>query len=191
MKLCFATNNQHKLNEIREIVGERIEIVSLKDIGCNEDIPEDQETIEKNSYQKARFVFDKYKVNCFADDTGLEVEALKDAPGVRSARYAGEPPDDHRNVKLLLKNLSGITNRKARFKTVITLINDQEIHQFEGIVNGFIAESRKGSHGFGYDPVFIPDGSERTFAEMTLVEKNKISHRYKAVSRLAEFLKSL
>lgn len=191
MKLCFATNNKGKLKEIQGLLSDRYEIVSLDQIGCTEELAETRDTLEGNSLQKAEYVFTKYKINCFADDTGLEVEALNGAPGVISARYAGLQcsPDD--NMNLLLKNLEGKTNRKARFRTVITLITDGQIHYFEGAVEGEILTERTGKDGFGYDPIFKPAGFDRSFAEMTIAEKNKISHRAKAVKKMVEYLKGI
>lgn len=190
IKICFATNNLHKINELNSLLGSDIELVSLKDIGCLEELAETSATIEGNSTQKAAYVFNQYRIACFADDTGLEVEALNGAPGVYSARYAGEHGNAKANMELLLKNLKGQSNRKARFKTVITYFaTDGQQTQFEGIVNGTIVDSPKGDHGFGYDPIFVPDGYNTTFAEMDLTEKNKISHRALAVKKLIDFLK--
>lgn len=190
MRLCFATNNKHKIEEVKHIVGHHFEIVSLADINCNEELPETRETLEGNSLQKAEYVFQHYHTACFADDTGLEVEALNGAPGVYSARYAGPQKNSEDNISLLLQNLEGSTNRKARFRTVITLVGltDQPVY-FEGIINGTIIPQRRGSSGFGYDPVFVPDGYTRTFAEITLVEKNDLSHRAIAVKKLSEYLR--
>lgn len=188
MDICFATNNAHKLEEIRVILGSKFKILSLEEIGCNEELPEERDTLEGNSLQKAEYVFQKYKVACFADDTGLEVEELNGAPGVYSARYAGEQRNSERNMNLLLKNLEGKGNRKARFRTVITLIQSKEVHQFEGIVKGTILKERKGKGGFGYDPIFMPVGYSKTLAEMSMEEKNQISHRARATEKLVEFL---
>ena len=190
MKICFATNNQNKLKEIKAAV-QGIEVVGLKDVGCLEELPENQDTLEGNSLEKASYLFDNYKENCFADDTGLEVEALDRAPGVYSARYAGEHGNSEKNMQLLLENLEGNENRKAQFRTVITLILNGENHQFEGIAKGTITKEKSGSDGFGYDPIFIPEGYEITFAEMSLEEKNKISHRGIAVRKLVDFLNKL
>lgn len=187
--IVFATNNAHKLDEVRAILGNKIEVLSLKDIGCNEDIPETADTLEGNALLKARYVNEHYNVDCFADDTGLEVEALDGAPGVYSARYAGgEGHDSEANMQKLLTELEGQTNRKARFRTAIMLIINDKQHLFEGIVNGEIATSRKGTSGFGYDPVFIPEGYKESFAEMGNEEKNKISHRAVATEKLCRFL---
>ena len=190
LKLCFATNNAHKLEEIKKILGSKFEIISLKDIGCFEELPEERNTIEGNSLQKADYVFYHFDINCFADDTGLEVEALNGAPGVYSARYAGEQRNSEDNIDLLLKNLANIENRKARFKTVITFIRLNEIHQFEGVVEGTILKERRGKGGFGYDSIFLPDGFQKSMAEMSMDEKNKISHRARAMENFVEFLRS-
>ncbi|WP_299755513.1 non-canonical purine NTP diphosphatase [uncultured Pontibacter sp.] len=190
-KLCFATNNQHKLAEVSQMLAGKYELLSLQDIGCNEELPEEQETLEGNSQQKAEYVWDNYNVSCFADDTGLEVEALHGAPGVYSARYAGPQRSDADNMNKLLLSLQGEQNRRARFRTSITLILDGQQHQFEGIVTGSIAESWQGDKGFGYDPVFVPDGHDRTFAQMSAEEKNVISHRGRAMQELVRFLKGL
>ncbi len=190
-KIVFATNNEHKLHEIKQMLGDHFDLVCLKDIGCNEDIPENCDTLEGNASQKSHYVFQKYDLNCFADDTGLEVEALNNAPGVYSARYAGPQRDSSDNVKKLLSELDKIKNRKARFRTVISLlINGQEI-LFEGIVNGLILTKARGEKGFGYDPVFQPDGYTVSFAEMDLGEKNKISHRGQAFRKLIDYLNKL
>ena len=190
MKLVFATNNQNKLKELQSLLRQDIELLSLADINCNEDIPEDYETLEENATQKAQYIFEKYDVNCFADDTGLEIEALNNEPGVYSARYAGMDKDANANMKKVLQKLSGEENRKARFRTVISLfLNDKE-YQFEGIVEGNILKERRGADGFGYDPIFEPEGYDLSFAEMDMTEKNKISHRGKAVQKLVDFLLS-
>lgn len=168
----------------------KYKLLSLEDIGCHEDLPEEQDSLEGNSAQKARYVWDKYKTSCLADDTGLEVAALNGAPGVYSARYAGPQRSDADNISLLLQNLDGQPNRKARFRTSITLILEGEQHQFEGIVNGTIAAVWPGNTGFGYDPVFIPEGSHQTFADMGADAKNAISHRGRAIGQLVDFLKS-
>ena len=189
-ELIFATNNKHKLTEIQSIVGSDFIIRSLGDIGCTEDIAETASTLEGNALLKAEYVYTKYGMNCFADDTGLEVEALDGRPGVYSARYATDGHDFEANIDKVLSELEGISNRKARFRTVIALYLDGSVNYFEGIVNGEIIHERKGIKGFGYDPVFLPDGYELTFAEMPLSEKNKISHRARAVVKLVEYLKS-
>lgn len=201
MKIVFATNNQHKLQEIRDILGSEFEIVSLKDIGCDVDIPETGNTLEDNAMQKAQYVYDHYNLSCFADDTGLEVEALNGEPGVHSARYAeGTDHDSEANMAKLLRNLKGKDNRKARFRTVIALIQKQDVcpcgctsikkvNRFEGIVDGSIATEKHGTAGFGYDPIFVPEGYDKSFAELGESIKNGISHRARAVAKLAEYLK--
>jgi XTP/dITP diphosphohydrolase len=191
MKLCFATNNLHKIEEVSEMLGNTFELFSLKDIGCNVDLPENQDTLEGNSLEKAQYVWQHFRINCFADDTGLEVEALQGEPGVFSARYAGPQRDSEDNINLLLQKLQGISTRKARFRTSITLILNNHIHQFEGIVQGKITEVRQGERGFGYDPVFIPEGFSKTFAEMSIGEKNKIDHRGKAIQAMVAFLQNV
>ncbi len=190
MKLVFATNNKHKLDELQAILGTQFSLLSLKEIGCNEEIPEEQSTLEGNAKQKSSFIFDRYGYNCFADDTGLEIEALNGEPGVYSARYAGEEKSAEANMNKVLQKLAKIKNRKARFRTVISLIIDGTENQFEGIVEGTIISEKKGASGFGYDPIFQPDGFQETFAEMNLADKNKISHRSRAVQKLIEFLKN-
>jgi len=209
MKIVFATNNQHKLSEIRSILGESVEVLSLKDIGCDVDIPETGTTLEENALQKAQYIYDHYHMDVFADDTGLEVETLNGAPGVYSARYASLPDnpvksdsashDSESNMTRLIYELQGKDNRKARFRTVIALIQKKnvcpcgctsikEVHQFEGIVEGEIIQERRGGEGFGYDPIFQPDGYDQTFAELGMDIKNHISHRARAVAKLCEFL---
>jgi XTP/dITP diphosphohydrolase len=188
MKLVFATNNKHKLQEVRDILGDRVEVLSLSDINCHDDIPETADTLQGNAIMKAQYIYEKLGVDCFADDTGLEVVALNGAPGVRSARYATDGHDFAANNRKLLKELEGVTNRKARFRTVISLIRSGEEQQVEGIVNGCIATKEAGCEGFGYDPLFIPDGKSVTFAEMTAEEKNSISHRGRAVAELVKLL---
>lgn len=189
MKIVFATNNKNKLRELREILGEGYEIVSLADIECHEDIPETGLTLEENALQKARYVYDKFGIDCFADDTGLEVDALGGEPGVHSARYAeGTDHNSEANMAKLLQKLGDSHERTARFRTVIALIQHGEVHEFEGRVEGTIAHEKHGTEGFGYDPIFIPTGYEQSFAEMG-AEKNKISHRARAVQKLVAFLK--
>lgn len=188
MKLIFATNNLHKLQEIKHLLNGSFELLSLNDINCDEEIPENQETIEGNAAEKSFYIFNKFGLNCFADDTGLEIEALNGEPGVYSARYAGEEKSAEKNMDLVLQKLSEIKNRKARFKTVISLVIDGHETQFEGIVNGHILEEKRGKTGFGYDPIFQPDESHLSFAEMTMEEKGKISHRGRAVQKLVEYL---
>ncbi len=188
MKIVFATNNIHKLKEINSILGNSFELLSLKDVGIDEDIPEDEPTLEGNAAFKARFVHRMTGMDVFADDTGLEVEALGGLPGVHSARFAGESKNPDDNNRKLLALLSGSGNRKARFRTVIAFIRNNEEYLFEGIVTGKIMGEKRGSEGFGYDPVFVPDGENRTFAEMSLDEKNRISHRSRAFEKLRIFL---
>ncbi|MFB6319811.1 non-canonical purine NTP diphosphatase [Saccharicrinis sp. FJH54] len=190
-KIVFATNNQHKLTEVKALLGDKFDLVGLDDIGCTEEIPETADTLEGNALIKARYVADRYGLDCFADDTGLEVPALNNAPGVYSARYAGPQKSADDNVAKLLRELNGLHNRKAHFRTVIALIIEGKEHLFEGVVDGYITKERHGSEGFGYDPVFLPDGKDKTFAEMLLTEKNTISHRARAVSKLVNFLNKL
>ena len=187
-KLVFATNNLHKLTEIKAILGEQIEILSLNDINCHVDIPETADTLEGNAKMKAEYIYNHYHLDCFADDTGLEVKALNGAPGIYSARYAGEGHDSQANMKKLLENLKGITNREAQFRTAICLIEGGEEHLFEGLVKGKIIEEKRGEAGFGYDPVFVPDGYDQTFAELGEDIKNQISHRARAVEKLCDYL---
>ena len=189
MKLVFATNNKHKLQEVRDIVGNRVEVLSLSDIGCSDDIPETADTLQGNALIKARHIYGKYGIDCFADDTGLEVEALGGAPGVYSARYAGEECDSEANMRKLLENLTGKSNRNAQFRTVIALIIDGKEMLFDGIVKGTIATEKKGDSGFGYDPVFIPEGHAESFAQMSGEMKNSMSHRFRATQQLGEYLK--
>ena len=189
-KLVFATNNAHKLEEVKAILEPEYQIVSLKELGCFDDIPETEKTLDGNALLKARYIFDKYGVDCFADDTGLEVKALNGEPGVYSARYAGEDNNAQENMKKLLKNMTGVERREACFRTVIALIESGEVRFFEGRIEGKIAEKPKGTAGFGYDPVFVPDGYQLSFAELGLEEKNKISHRALAVEKLTKYLKS-
>lgn len=187
-KIIFATNNAHKLSEVQALLGDRFRLVTLAECGITEEIPEDAPTLEGNALQKARYVHERTGEDCFADDTGLEVDALDGAPGVHSARYATDGHDFAANNRLLLSNLAEKTERSAHFRTVIALILDGREYLFEGRVEGRIAESEAGCGGFGYDPLFVPDGFDRTFAEMTVDEKNAISHRGRAVGRLVEFL---
>ena len=188
-KIVFATNNQHKLSEIRQILGDRVEVLSLKDINCDVDIPETGATLEANALQKAQYIYDHYHMDVFADDSGLEVDALGGAPGVYSARYAGgEGHDSEANMAKLLRELGENNNRRARFRTVIALIIQGQVHEFEGIVNGEITRERRGGEGFGYDPIFQPEGYDKTFAELGAEVKNQISHRAKATKKLVEFL---
>jgi XTP/dITP diphosphohydrolase len=187
-KIVFATNNKHKLEEIAQIVGDHFEILSLKDIQCDDEIPETADTFEGNALQKAAYIHEKYGIDCFADDSGLEVEALDNAPGVRSARYSGGGSEQ--NMDKLLGELKDKSNRRAQFRTVIALILEGKVSYFEGVVKGEIMESRHGSEGFGYDPLFRPDGFSETFAEMESAQKNKISHRGKATQLLIQYLNS-
>jgi XTP/dITP diphosphohydrolase len=194
-KIVFATNNAHKLDEIRQILGHRFQVLSLNDIDCHDEIPEDHDTLEENSRQKAEYIFSKYHIDCFADDTGLEVEALNGEPGVHSARYAeGTDHDSEANMRKLLQRLGNNPNRRARFRTVITLIesgvgeDEKKETLFEGIVEGAIAFEKKGSEGFGYDPVFVPEGYTQSFAQLGVDIKNTISHRARAVEKLAAYL---
>ncbi len=188
MKLVFATNNSNKLSEIRSLVPDGIEILSLKEINCNEELPETNPTLQENALQKARYVFDNYGFNCFADDTGLEIDALGGEPGVYSARYAGEGCKAEDNVNKVLEKLEGEENRKAKFRTVIALIIDGKETLFEGECKGEITQTKSGVEGFGYDPIFIPNGYQLTFAEMNKVEKGAISHRGMAIKRLVSLL---
>jgi XTP/dITP diphosphohydrolase len=190
MKICFATNNVHKIQEVQAMLEENITLVSLKDLGFTGELQEDFHSFEENADQKAKFVFERFKTPCFADDSGLEVFALNSEPGVKSARYAGNQRSDQDNIDLLLKNLSDGNSRKARFRTVISLIIEDQFYHFEGIVEGDITHSPRGENGFGYDPIFIPNGSDRTFAEIDMTEKNKISHRARAIHKLVSFLNS-
>ncbi len=187
-QLVFATNNSHKVEEVRNKLNGVFEIRTLSEIGCTEDIPETSDTLQGNAGQKSHYLHDHFHCDCFADDTGLEVEALNGAPGVYSARYAGPAKDSEANIDKLLAELDGKENRRAQFRTVISLILHDKEYFFEGTVSGTILKKRHGGHGFGYDPVFQPDGYDRSFAELTMEEKNKISHRGKAVEKLIQFL---
>jgi XTP/dITP diphosphohydrolase len=191
MKLIFASNNANKIKEIQQLVPASIQIVSLRDIGCTEDIPETANTIEGNAILKANYVTEKYGYNCFADDSGLEVEILNGAPGAHSARYAGEPKNDDNNMNKLLLNLKDKINRNGNFKTVICLNINGEQHLFTGIINGKIIDEKRGTNGFGYDPIFVADDYTKTFAELTMEEKSNISHRGKAVKKLVAFCNNL
>ncbi len=187
-KLVFATNNAHKLEEVQAIVGDKFTLKSLADIGCDDDIPETGQTFQENARQKTDYLFDKYHLDCFGDDSGLEIDALDGEPGVYSARYSGSR-DMEKNIDLVLEKLKGEDRRSARFRTVISLFLNGEQHYFEGTIEGRIIEERRGEKGFGYDPIFIPAGYEQTFAEMSAEEKNTISHRAIAVQKLAAFLR--
>lgn len=190
-KLVFATNNPHKLKEVSTILGKNIELLSLKDINCNVDIPETADTLEENAAIKSRYIYENYGFDCFSDDTGLEIKALDNAPGVYSARYAGKDKNAEANMHKVLDNLKDATDRTARFRTVISLILNGKEYSFEGIINGKITTEKHGNSGFGYDPVFQPDGYDKTFAELGDDIKNKVSHRAIAVNKLCEFLKSI
>jgi XTP/dITP diphosphohydrolase len=187
-KLVIVTNNHYKLNEIKNILNNRLDLLSLKDLNFNEHIPEEHSSLEENATGKALYIYNKYKIDCFADDTGLEIDALNGEPGVYSARYAGDQCNFENNINLVLRKMQGIKNRKARFRTIISLVEKGHIVNFEGSINGKIIKKKKGISGFGYDPIFQPDGYEQTFAEMTLDEKNKISHRAKAIEKLVNHL---
>ena len=189
-KIVFATNNQHKLHEVKAVLGNEIEIISLEQLNCHEDIPETGNTLEANALIKAKYIHDKFGLDCMADDTGLEVEALGGEPGVYSARYAGEEQNSKKNMEKLLDNLKDSNNRNAAFRTVIALIDNNKIHYFEGAIQGEIITEARGKAGFGYDPIFVPTGYTKTFAELGLDEKNKISHRALAVNKLVEYLKA-
>lgn len=188
MKICFATNNEHKLKEIENKLGKAYDLISLSALGHTEELQESHDTLEENALEKAQFIHNKYKINCFADDTGLLVEALDGAPGVNSARYAGPNKDSEDNMDLLLEKLKNQENRKAKFVTVISLILNGTIYQFTGDVSGHITHEKSGQKGFGYDPIFVPEGWQKTFAELDLEQKNKISHRGRAVVKLVDFL---
>ncbi|HLF33949.1 MAG TPA: RdgB/HAM1 family non-canonical purine NTP pyrophosphatase [Cyclobacteriaceae bacterium] len=191
MTLCFATNNVHKLNEISKMLNSGIKILSLEEIGCRAEIPENFNTIEENSRAKAAYIYDLYRIDCFADDTGIEVHALGGEPGVKSARFAGPDQNSMNNINLLLEKLGSRTDRDARFRTVITLILKGTIRQFEGAIEGSITFTPRGESGFGYDPVFLPSGQDLTFAEMDPEQKNRISHRARAVEKLIGYLNDL
>lgn len=190
-KFVFATNNAHKLEEVTAILGNRVELLSLKDINCHTDIPETADTLEGNALLKAQFIQKNYQMDCFADDTGLEVEALNGEPGVYSARYAGDGHNAEANMLKLLHTMEGIENRKAQFRTVFALIIDGKEHLFEGVIKGEIIKTRRGNSGFGYDPIFVPEGYSQTFAEMGNELKNKISHRTIATNKLCKFLNKI
>jgi len=189
-KLVFATNNEHKLRELRQILTGEFELLSLNDIGCNDEIPETGTTLESNASQKSNYIWDKYGLDCFADDTGLEISALGNEPGVYSARYAGEEKSPEANMKKVFDKMTDVTDRRARFRCVFSLIMGGNEHQFEGIVEGVILREKEGSGGFGYDPIFKPDGYRHSFASLSPEVKNKISHRGRAVMKLVEYLKN-
>ncbi len=188
MKLVFATHNHNKAHEIQALLNDQIELITLDEIQCFEEIPETAATLEGNAKMKAAYVVEQFNMNCFADDTGLEIEALNNEPGVYSARYAGEDRDPKKNMALVLEKLRDKSNRKARFRTVISLYWEGEFHEFEGIVEGKITTEKSGAKGFGYDPIFKPENSEKTFAEMDLTEKNTMSHRARAFEKMVAFL---
>jgi XTP/dITP diphosphohydrolase len=188
-KLVFATNNEHKLRELRQILNGEFELLSLSDIGCNEEIPETGATLENNASQKSYYIWNKYGLDCFADDTGLEIDALNNEPGVYSARYAGEEKSSAANMQKVLDKLNGVSNRRARFRCVFSLVIDGHEKQFEGIVEGVILSEKQGEGGFGYDPIFKPDGFLHSFASLSPLEKNSISHRGRAVMKLVDYLK--
>mgnify|MGYP001211401646 FL=1 len=191
MKIVFATNNPNKLKEIQSLIPKEIEIISLKEIGCNEDIPETGDTLEANAFQKAHYIKDNFNYDCFADDTGLEIDELNGDPGVYSARYAGPERNANANMNKVLNELKGKKNRKAQFRTAIALILKGEEHLFEGKVEGYISKDKQGNEGFGYDPIFIPENDIRSFAQMSMQEKGAISHRGRAVKKLVAYLKNL
>lgn len=191
MKLIFATNNQHKVNEIQPLVGNDFELITLKDAGIDTDIPEPFDSLEENAAHKSKTIYNLTGLNCFSEDTGLEVTALNGEPGVKSARYSGEDKSFDKNIDKLLNNLDSKKDRSARFRTVISLLIDGKEIQFEGICEGYIIQNRQGNEGFGYDPVFVPSGAEITFAQMTMEEKNKFSHRRKAVDKLVNYLRKI
>jgi XTP/dITP diphosphohydrolase len=188
IKLALATNNEHKLEEILAVIGDKFELNTLKQIGCFDELPETGNTLEANSLQKAQYIWDKFKINCLSDDSGLEVKALNGRPGVDSAQYAGPQRSHEDNMNLLLKNLAYKTNFEAQFRTILTLIIDGKVNQFEGIVTGKIVKTKAGNQGFGYDPIFMADGYDKTFAEMSIAEKNNLSHRARALSKMVEYL---
>ena len=191
MKIVFATNNSNKLKEIQSLIPKEIEIISLKEIGCTEDIPETGDTLEANAFQKVHYVKENYNYDCFADDTGLEIDALNGAPGVYSARYAGPEKSAEANIEKILSELQGKENRTAKFRTAIALTLNNEEHLFEGEINGYISKVKQGNEGFGYDPIFMPENENRSFAQMSMVEKGTISHRGRAVKKLVAYLNNL
>ena len=191
MKIVFATNNPNKLKEIQSLIPKEIEIISLKEIGCTEDIPETGDSLEANAFQKAHYIKENYNYDCFADDTGLEIHELDGAPGVYSARYAGPDKNADANMTKILNELKGKKNRKAKFRTAIALTHNNEEHLFEGEINGHISDVKKGNKGFGYDPIFIPENDIRSFAQMSIQEKGAISHRGRAIKKLLAYLNNL
>lgn len=190
MKLCFATNNQHKLEEVQALLGDSFSLTTLKEIGCEEEIPETHDTIPENSHEKAEFVWNNYGVNCFADDSGLEIDALDGEPGVHSAYYAGPQRSADDNMDLVLEKMAGKDNFNARFVAVITLVLNGKYYQFDGEIKGNIIMEKRGTYGFGYNPIFVPEGHDRTFAEMSMDEKGGLSHRARAFAKLEQFLKN-
>lgn len=190
MKLCFATNNQHKLEEVQALLGDSFTLTTLKEIGCEEEIPETHYTIPENSHEKAEFVWTHYGINCFADDSGLEIDALNGEPGVHSAYYAGPQRSADDNMDLVLEKMVGKDNFNARFVAVITLVLDGKYYQFDGEIKGKIIMEKRGTYGFGYNPIFVPEGHDRTFAEMSMEEKGELSHRARAFAKLEQFLKN-
>ena len=191
MKIVFATNNPNKLKEIQSLIPKEIEIISLNEIGCTDDIPETGDTLEANAFQKAYYIKDNFNYDCFADDTGLEIDELNGEPGVYSARYAGPERNANANMNKVLNELKGKKNRKAKFRTAIALTLNNEKHLFEGEINGYISDVKQGNEGFGYDPIFIPENDIRSFAQMSMQEKGAISHRGRAVKKLVAYLKNL
>ena len=191
MQLVFATNNKHKIEEVRHLLKNKFPLLSLKGINCNEELPETGNTLKENALQKAKYVHEKYKVDCFADDTGLEIEVLNERPGVYSARYAGEECSAEKNIKKVLEEMKNASNRNASFKTIIALIINNKEYLFEGVIDGIIPSEPRGKLGFGYDPIFQPKGFEKSFAEISIAEKNNISHRAIAIKKLSEFLNQL
>ena len=189
-KLIFATGNPNKVKEVRHLLGDEFEVGGLQDVNCTEELPETTPTILGNALQKARYVYEKYGVNCFSEDTGLEIDALNGEPGVHSARYAGEEKDPQANMELVLRKMEGVENRSARFRTVIALLLDGKAYTFEGVAEGVIEKEKSGTGGFGYDPIFRPEGAAFTFAQMDLAQKSAISHRAKAIAQLISFLKN-
>ena len=190
MKLCFATNNQHKLEEVQALLGDSFTLTTLKEVGCEEEIPETHDTIPENSHEKAEFVWTHYGVNCFADDSGLEIDALNGEPGVHSAYYAGPQRSADDNMDLVLEKMAGKDNFNARFVAVITLVLDGKYYQFDGEIKGKIVMEKRGTYGFGYNPIFVPEGHDKTFAEMSMDEKGELSHRARAFAKLEQFLKN-
>ncbi|MBP1664152.1 MAG: non-canonical purine pyrophosphatase [Bacteroidetes bacterium] len=189
-KIVFATNNRHKSEEVKAILAERTEVVTLADIGCNDDIPETGSTLEENAILKARYIYEKYNIPCFADDTGLEIDTLNSRPGVYSARYAGEPSNSALNMQKVLLEMEGVTNRQAQFRTVIAYIENGNIQLFEGTVKGTIGAKPEGNGGFGYDPLFIPEGYDQSFASLSPEVKNSISHRARAIKKFTAYFRN-